>query len=228
MKIKSRFVTKLVARIVVGSLRLLFRTVRKEFAIHSPGTLAYYPLQERFLYCTWHDSIIMPLFMGDPCQMAALTSRHQDGSYLAETMARLGIRPVRGSSGRSGAQALREAMEIVQDWHLTITPDGPRGPRRQMKDGILYLASRSRRRIVPAAFHCTSFWRLNGRWTDLLIPKPFSRVTMFLGEPLEVPEDLSRDQMAEQIQRMQRVMDEFYATAEGTSLPDAEISRRAA
>jgi len=52
MKIKSPFVTKLVARIVVGSLRLLFRTVRREFAIHTPGTLAYYPLQERFLYCT--------------------------------------------------------------------------------------------------------------------------------------------------------------------------------
>lgn len=217
MKLKSQFLTKVAAWLLVGSLRLLFATIRKEFELPQGNRqlLAYEPeITDRYLYCTWHDSIVMPLFMGEPHHMAALVSQHQDGSYLAETMKRLGIVCVRGSSKRGAVQALREALTTAEQYHITITPDGPRGPRREMKDGIIYLASKSGRAILPMTFECSSFWRFKGSWTDLVVPKPFSRVKMILGEPIEVPPHATREQIAEFTTRVQQAMDHVYAQAE--------------
>ena len=67
-------------------------------------------------------------------------------------------------------------MKTARDHHIVITPDGPRGPRQAMKSGIVYLASRSGREIIPVAHGCSRGWRVKGSWTDMMIPKPFSRV----------------------------------------------------
>ncbi len=217
MKLKSPFLTKLAARVMVSSLRLLFATIRKEFIL-PPGDFqwsAYDPNPPgRCLYCTWHDSIVMPLFMGKSHNMAALVSQHQDGSYLAETMKLLGIVCVRGSSMRGAVQALRETLTATESYHITITPDGPRGPRRVMKDGIVFLSSRSGRPIVPMTFEYERAWSLKGRWTDLVIPKPFSRVRMILGSPIFVPPHASREVIEDYMHQVQQAMDHVYQQAE--------------
>ena len=217
MKIRSQLLTKLAAWIGVSCLRMLFWTLKKEFRIAGDDQelLAYNrDVQGRYLYCTWHDSIVMPLFMGKPYHMAALVSQHQDGSYLAETMKLLGVESVRGSSKKGAVKALRESLTAADDHHITITPDGPRGPRRQMKDGIIFLASKSGRPIVPMSFECENCWHIKGRWTDLVIPKPFSTVTMILEAPISVPPDASRDEIIQCTQTVQQVMDEVYDRAE--------------
>src|SRR6185369_6171521 len=117
----------------------------------------------------------------------------QDGSYLTEFMRHVGIRGVRGSTNHGGDQALRELMRATSDCHVFITPDGPRGPRRVLKEGIVFLASRTGRSIVPCASGCTRAWSFQGRWTDLTLPKPFSRAIYVLGPPIHVPPGISRD-----------------------------------
>ncbi len=217
MKIRSQYLTQLAAWLGVSCLRMLFWTLKKEFRIAGDDQelLAYNrDVQGRYLYCTWHDSIVMPLFMGKPYHMAALVSQQQDGTYLAETMKLLGVESVRGSSKKGAVKALRESLTTADDHHITITPDGPRGPRRQMKDGIIFLASKSGRPIVPMSFECECCWHIKGRWTDLVIPKPFSTVTMILEAPIAVPSDASRDEIIAFTQTVQQVMDEVYDRAE--------------
>lgn len=217
MKLKSPLLTMLVARLLVAALRLLFATLKKEVSTaNNDRTLsAYEPdIKERNLYCTWHDSIVFPLFMAKPHHMAALVSQHQDGSYLAETMKLLGINCVRGSSMKGAVQALRETLTVAEQYHITITPDGPRGPRRVMKDGIVFLASKSGRPIVPMTVECDRFWRIKGRWTDLVIPKPFSRVKLVLCEAIHVPKKASREEIAAFTEHVQQVMDNVYCAAE--------------
>ena len=229
MKIKSPLLTKIAAWMRVRVIKTLYLTVRRDEIVFDPDTIAYHEhVRERDLYCTWHDSIVMPLFHSQPYHMAALVRGHQDGSYLAESMRFLRVTPVRGSSGKRGVNGLRSAITATQDFHITITPDGPRGPRREMKDGIVFLAAKSECAIVPMAFRVSRCWRIAGRWTDLVIPQPFSKVTVFLGEPIRVPRKLGSEGLQEYTQLVQRRMDELYARAESDSLETSTLGNHAA
>jgi lysophospholipid acyltransferase (LPLAT)-like uncharacterized protein len=153
--------------------------------------------------------------MDRPYHMSALVSKHQDGSYLSESMHWLHVTPYRGSTNRGGAQAVRQLVDAAERLHITITPDGPRGPRRTMKDGIVFLASRSGQAIVPMAFGCRRGVRINGTWTDMLLPLPFTRVYLASAEPIHVPSDLSREQLVDYTARVQQAMDDLAARLEG-------------
>jgi len=194
LKIRSRLLTKLFAVAAVVLLRLLFFTCRVRVEALEPGSSAYEPTGDRrFLYSIWHDQLLMTIFSGRPRQMAGLVSAHQDGSYLADALRLVGIRAVRGSTRRGGDRALRELLSAVHDWHVAITPDGPRGPRREVKPGIIFLASRTGRDIIPTAHVCRRCWRVPGSWTDMMIPKPFTRVLVLGGPAFRVPADLDRE-----------------------------------
>jgi len=212
LRIRSPFLTKLAAQLAVGLLRALFWTLRIELRPSAPGVNVYESGgKERYVFCTWHDSILMPIFSGRPKNMAALVSRHQDGSYLAEAMNVLGITSVRGSTNRGGTTALKQLLVQADDKHITITPDGPRGPRRQVKTGIVFLASHTGRAIVPMLFCCPRAWHIQGSWTDLVIPKPFSQIIGIARKPILVPPNLSREALDRHRDQVQAVMDDLGA-----------------
>lgn len=211
VKIRSVWLTKLVARLVVALLKLLFATCRKEFAIF-PGTSGWdAKVPDRFLFAVWHDVLFFPLLMAKPQHMSALASRHQDGAYVAETLRLLNVEPYRGSTTRGGAQAVRQLLDVAERLHITLTPDGPRGPRREMKDGLVFLASRTGLNIVPAAFGCRRGIRIQGTWTDMLLPLPFTTTYCILGEPIFIPSELTRDEIDFNTRRVQAAMDRLYA-----------------
>lgn len=211
MRIRSIWLTKWVARSVVAVLKLLFATCRKQFVIF-PGTNGWdSDCQNRFLFSVWHDVLFFPLLVAKPHNMSALTSRHQDGAYVAEILRLLNVEPYRGSTARGGAQAVRQLLNVASQRHITLTPDGPRGPRREMKDGIVFLASRTGLPIVPAAFSCRRGVRIKGTWTDMLLPLPFTTTYCILGEPISVPSELTRDEIDRHTQRVQEAMDQLYA-----------------
>ncbi|HEV8067601.1 MAG TPA: lysophospholipid acyltransferase family protein [Planctomycetaceae bacterium] len=214
MKIRNRYLTKLIALAAVALVRVLFKTCRIEIATEVPGCCPYEDTGDRrFLYCVWHDDILMTVFCGQPKRMAGLVSPHQDGSYLADAMQRVGITSVRGSSKRGASRAMRELLDRVRDLHVAITPDGPRGPRRQMKTGIIFLASRSGRVIIPTAYACRRAWRIRGNWTDMQLPMPFTRVHARGGPAFIVPANLDREQLELYAQRLQAEMERQEAIA---------------
>ena len=77
-----------------------------------------------------------------------------------------------------------------------------------MSMGIVYLASRSGRAVVPSAFVCSSCWRWKGSWSDLIIPKPFAKVVLMAAEPVFVPADLSTDELREYVDKVQQAMEQ--------------------
>ena len=231
MRIRHPWLTKLAAALAVGLLRLLFRTLRIKivdaewlsgYADHGP---------ERYFFCMWHDSFLIPIFAGRPRNMAALASQHHDASHLTEAMKMVGILTVRGSTNRGGVGALRQMMEVAKNYHICITPDGPRGPRRQMKSGIVFLASRTGRPVVPVISACERSWRIQGNWTDLMIPKPFTTVYGLTGEPINVPPKLSREELDHYTSMLQEAMDRLDAEAQrlahGTEQTEQELKAAA-
>ena len=152
MKIRSRWFNMILSYLATFCLRLLFLTVRVEHRRIVDDATPYTRPQntQRFTFCMWHDQIVLAVFSLRTWNLAGLISQHRDGGYLADSVLIAGIQPVRGSTSRGGAEAVREILDRPE-LHLAMTPDGPRGPRREMKEGIVFISSRSQRPIVPTA-----------------------------------------------------------------------------
>lgn len=234
LKIRSQWLTRLAGWIAACCLHCLARTLnlqgRWEAADIHPGRTTGEP----YIYSLWHDAIMIPIALKSlypKARVAALVSRHQDGSYLADFMRHVGIRSIRGSSRHGGSTALRELMRQADGSQFFITPDGPRGPRRQLKEGIIFLASQTGMPIVPVASACANGWHLQGSWTDLVIPKPFSTSFYLLGKPVRIPPDLSRAELEAYRLKIQAEMDRLDVEVErmlGGEEPASEPLRRAA
>lgn len=217
MKIRSKFLTKICAFSLVVIFRTLFSTCKKKIHFQVPKSNYLIEEEEKFLICVWHHELVIPVLIVPQVNTAALVSQHQDGSYLADTMQMVGILPVRGSSSKGGAKAMKQLMEITKDHHIVITPDGPRGPREEIKSGIVFLASHSGRAILPTAYACKSYWKIKGSWTDMIIPKPFTTMTACVGEPIYIPPKLKKDQLRHYIGIVQKAMDELNVQTQNIS-----------
>ena len=232
MRIRSPLLTKLITRVGVVIVKLLFRTCRTQILADDPGSNIYRGTgSRRYLVSIWHDQIIMTLFIGRPQNTAGLVSQHQDGGYVAEVMKALGIAAVRGSTNRGGARAMRELMETTRDLNICITPDGPRGPRHELKTGLVFLASHTGRSIIPTAYACRRCWNIQGSWTDMMIPKPFTKIIVRGGMPIPVPPKLRRAGLDEYTAKLQAEMEKLEAEAaaliRGESLPRQQLKSAA-
>jgi len=216
MRIRNRNLIRLTARLLAFFCRCLYATCRIHVIEQAPRTSPYAETGGvSYIYCLWHDGILNSLFCGRMTHGAALTSRHADGEYVAEIMDVLGIKPIRGShGGRGGATAARQLVAAVEKYHIVVTTDGPRGPRRKIKPGIFFLASQSARQIVPVGCSARRAWRPRGRWTDLLVPLPFTTAYVVGGEPMSIPPNLSREELAVYGDELQQRMDEVQARAD--------------
>lgn len=215
VKLRNRTLIRLIARLGAAGFRLLYRTCRVHVVQQAPLVSPYTDTgDERYVYCVWHDGILGAIFSGPQVRTSALTSRHADGEYVAEIIQAVGMKPVRGSSGHGGAGAVRRMMSDASEYHVVIATDGPRGPRRVVKPGIIFLASQSGRRIVPVATSAVRGFRPKGKWTDLLIPRPLTTAYTIGGIPLSIPSNLSSDQLEPWRVELQKRMDALQQLAD--------------
>lgn len=201
---------------------LLFRTLRLRVVASSTGTNPYdKSTGQRYLYCVWHDSMVIPAFAGKHRCTSALISQHADGSFVAQVLRLNNISAIRGSTNRITPGAIRDLLKRTKDQHVVITPDGPRGPNRCMSNGIAFIASRTGRAVIPTAYACSRHWRIRGSWSDLIIPKPFAKVFLLGGDPMYVASGLATDQLQNHVASIQTEMDRLNEAAEALSKPKA-------
>jgi lysophospholipid acyltransferase (LPLAT)-like uncharacterized protein len=172
------------------------------------------------IYIFWHENILIPLYLRGHCHLAMLLSQHGDAEILARVAYHMGFDCVRGSTYRGGARAIWELFERSRRQHLTITPDGPRGPRRQLAQGPIYLASRLQLPLVVMGFGYDRPWRANS-WDKFAIPRPFSRARAIIGPPLKLPRDLDRAGLEHCRQRVERLLTELTCEAEAWAAADS-------
>lgn len=150
---------------------------------------------QRAIFALWHNrlALCLLLYRGHIVRrfsgrrLAALVSASRDGGMLAHVLGLFHVVPVRGSSSRRGAAALRElATAARRGCDLAVTPDGPRGPAGVVNEGVIAAAQLSGLPLVPVSYALG--WKLTLRsWDRFQIPLPFSRVSVQVGEPLWVP-----------------------------------------
>ncbi len=150
-----------------------------------------------FVLVLWHDSLILPLGHDVRRGMLALVSPDRDGEFLVRVLQRQGVGAVRGSTNRSGVRALRESFAALQvGGKVVVTPDGPRGPRRTLQDGALWLATQASLPIVALGAVPKSAWHARS-WDRMCAPRPFTCIGLAFSEPLLVTrEEFAHDAAA--------------------------------
>ena len=184
-------------------LGALFRTLRIEKTGHQ---LLLRPREERtpVIFVFWHGRLLPLIHVHRHQGVVVLVSEHRDGEYLARLLHHFGFGTVRGSSTRGGARGLKGLVRAASGgWDLAITPDGPRGPNRELKLGALSVARLTGLPLVPVGVGVASAWRVRS-WDGLLVPKPFATVRVAYGPPSFVPRNAGQaeiDEMAASLQR---------------------------
>jgi lysophospholipid acyltransferase (LPLAT)-like uncharacterized protein len=141
---------------------------------------------ERVVFLLWHESLLPLLWQHRGQGITIVVSEARDGQYLSDLAASLGYRAVRGSSSRGGARALLGAVRELQAGRsIAFTPDGPRGPRRELKPGVVAAAQRGGGVVVPIHAEADRAWRLHS-WDRFMIPQPLAKVTVSYGRPFGV------------------------------------------
>ncbi len=210
MRLRNPALIRFAGSLSGRAFKLLFATLNKTVIAPSdvqPYGADHEASQQRFIYSVWHDLALLAAFGGKHTNTVALTSQHRDGSFVESTMRTIHVKAIRGSTGRGGGKAARRLLETARSSDIIITPDGPRGPRRVLSKGIVYISSRTGNPIVPTAFVCANAWEIQGSWTTQVIPKPFSRAIFLAGDPIRIPPDIDRDELESYRVLIQREMD---------------------
>lgn len=170
----------------------------------------------------WHEYIVSILPRWGHTPVTALCSLHRDGEWVNQTALSLGLNVVRGSSSRGGAHALRQLKNSLQFSSLAITPDGPRGPRRKMAPGAIYLAAKLQVPLVPMGVGISRAHRLN-TWDRFAIPKPGSRIRVIIGPKIRLPKRFKRVDLDRFQRDYEQLQNDLCAAADQWAVSGAEM-----
>jgi lysophospholipid acyltransferase (LPLAT)-like uncharacterized protein len=163
----------------------------------------------------WHGRILPGTYYFKRRGIVVITSQNFDGEWIARIIARFGYGTARGSSSANARTAMRELIRHVRAGRsVAFTLDGPRGPAREAKAGALWLASVTGSPIVPFHAEADRSWTTRS-WDRTQIPKPFSRVSLVIGEPLFVPADAGAQGIAVSRLALERRLQELCERAAG-------------
>ena len=154
-----------------------------------------------FIACFWHGRMLMiPNAWVYSAPVSILISQHRDGVFISRTLQHLGVGTIAGSSSRGGGNALIAMVRALKRGeYIGITPDGPRGPRMRVAPGAISAAKLSGALLLPVTFAAVRS-RVFSSWDRFLLPYPFTRGVVRIGEPINVPRDAD-DALSEQLRQ---------------------------
>lgn len=196
----------LLIRVICSSLRWEVRGAEHLDSILASG--------HRAIFTFWHTCIFSATWFWRKRGIVVMSSQSRDGEYTGRFIRRLGYGTARGSSTRGARRALTEMSEcLLSGIDVAFTIDGPRGPAYVAKPGAITLARHTGQAILP--FHIVARRRLElSSWDRLQIPLPFTRAAVFVAEPIYVPPEASRDEVARKQSALQSSLDQLRSEAE--------------
>ncbi len=187
--LKQKWVSFALARLVKYSIKAILLTCR--FRVEGMDHFVSAASNKKCILMLWHNRLtlvaeIMTRY-APQFRYAALISNSRDAEVLVSHTNSYGIgRAIRvPHNGR--AQVLQTMVKQLKHGNevIIITPDGPRGPALKVKPGVAYAAKEASASIIPFSWNATKVWKFK-TWDKLMLPKPFSTITVRLGEPIKV------------------------------------------
>lgn len=165
-------------------VRLIYATNKKVF--HHPILKD----DEAFIFVAWHgDLISCPInyFRNRPKGIVkTMISQSKDGEIISKVYSLFGVESIRGSSSKGGTKALISTIKEIKSGNdVALTPDGPRGPRFNVADGVIAIAQKSAAKIVVLNSKPTKYWQFKS-WDKFVLPKPFGKIDFYMSEPFDI------------------------------------------
>ena len=183
-----------------GLIRLLTSTYRFEAIIGQEHIEPFIGDDKVCAPCYWHQhhvlgSTLIRIWIRRGFKACFLVSGSVDGDVPERIARSWGAEVIRGSANQSGALALRDQQKMMKGgYSIVTTADGPRGPKYEFKAGTVLMARIAGIPMIPIGCAADRAWYLN-RWDDFMIPKPFARVAIAVGEPIPVPREIPLDDL---------------------------------
>lgn len=147
----------------------------------------------------WHNRLLGPLIPYRDQNIGVVISRSRDGELVSRVAAGFGYLPLRGSSSRGGTQAIRAVLRhLGRGFDVVLTPDGPKGPRYTVQPGLVQLARRTGRPVIPVGVGISRKVVFSS-WDRFQLPLPFGKIHLVFGEPLFVGADVRDEDASEAI-----------------------------
>ena len=181
-------------------LRVLWQSYRVEKIIGADVAERLIADKTVCIPCYWHQqhllcANIIRRWIHKGFDASIVISASVDGEIPARIAGAWGANIIRGSANQTGALVMRDMHAALKRGSSIITtPDGPKGPIFEFKAGNILIARISGAPLIPLACAADRSWRLSS-WDKMLIPKPFARVVVAIGEPHVVPRDCSVDNL---------------------------------
>ena len=143
-------------------------------------------LGKSVILCVWHARLLSVVHNLKNEKVNALAGTHQDADIISRVAASWGWNMIRGSSKEKGDLAYRKIFKILREKQniFFITPDGPTGPPRIPKLGIIRASQKTRTRIIPIGVYSTRNWGFTN-WDTFFLEKPFGKLFIKYGAPIQ-------------------------------------------
>lgn len=165
-------------------IRLIYLTNKKRF--YSPRDIG----DEPTIFACWHGELLMLPYLYAKYRKnphaKVLISSHFDGLLISKTIKYFGLDTISGSTNRNATRVLMQGIKALKSgYDIGITPDGPKGPRHEVADGIIAMAQKTNAKIVLVEIKPTKFWQFNS-WDRFTVPKPFGTLRFYSTMPIDV------------------------------------------
>lgn len=168
------------------------------------------PTQSPNIMLMWHEELFPILKRASHQNWAVIISPSKDGDYLSKLLSSWDFRILRGSASThsKAVKVLRETIKIAKNNKITLGIDGPRGPRREIKIGMLLAAQKTGVPIYLARISAKGF-RFKRAWDKSLIPYPFSKIKLIQSDPIYIDKDLGRKELEELGRELSQCLNEL-------------------
>lgn len=161
--------------------------------------------QNIFLF--WHSKMIVGWWLFKNKKVAAIVSKSSDGELLNNLLVKWNYKVVRGSNSKGGKEALQELIiESNNGYSTVITPDGPRGPVNEIKNGALIISHHCKIPVIPLRIEYKNKFILKKSWDSFEIPLPFSKCSVNFGNAFYYTEYLYGNELEEFKHRLSQEM----------------------
>lgn len=146
--------------------------------------------QQPWIYSTWHNNVSTGAWAIRNQNIGIMISNSKDGEFINRCVEKFGNYGLRGSSSKGAMKATKSALKHLKNGSsIAVTPDGPRGPKHKLQDGVLFLAAASGAPIIPFHIECSRQTVFKKSWDKHKIPRLFSTVNIMIGEPIWVTKE---------------------------------------
>ena len=219
MRIIKRFSKTNIGQKLIGFLfyyiaNLISRSIKWEYLVENKKSNIFNS-DKKYIFCCWHNRLFLgPHLLPRNRVINALQSSHSDGMITSLAFQYLGMNVILGSSKKGGMQAFRRMVKRLQlGESIAITPDGPKGPKEKVKEGIIKLAQMTNTPIIPLVWATRKFKIINS-WDNFVLPYPFSKGIYSFGKPIYIEKkidinkfELERQNLENEIKRLTTILE---------------------